>query len=161
MQREIRKRLARLKKEKELISLTRKWNKIEGEKAAGFPLNHSSILSESQEEAFIWRQIIQGSKLTVPVFRAYSGLNYWQYQSFICACKHLLRTRPVIYQKDVDKVLYGIGALEGTPSITWYRHKEKFRRLDMTWNMFKTFLLDDLFSTKIRLRDVHKKYREG
>lgn len=159
--REIRKRLASLEKEKELISLTRKLNEMEAEKAAGFPMNHSSILSESPEEALIRRQIIQESKLTVPVVKAYSGLNYGQYQSFIRACEHVFRTRPVTYRKNVDKVLYGTGALEGNPSTTGYRHEEKFGRLDMTWDTFKTFLLDDLFPPEIRLHDVHKKYREA
>lgn len=31
----------------------------------------------------------------------------------------------------------------------------------MSWDTFKTFLLDDLFPPEIRLRDVHKKYREA
>lgn len=31
----------------------------------------------------------------------------------------------------------------------------------MNWNKFKTFLLDDLFPLEIRLRNVHKKYREA
>lgn len=161
--REIRKRLASLEKEKELVSLTRRLNKMEAEKAAGFPLSHShsSTLSESPEEALIRRQIIQESKLTVPMVKAYSGSNYAAYQSFIRSCEHVFRTRPVTYRKDVDKVLYGIGALEGNPSTTWYRHEEKFGRLDMSWDTFKTFLLDDLFPPEIRLRDVHKKYREA
>ncbi len=159
--REIRKRLASLDKEKELVSLTRKLNEMEAEKAAGFPLSHTSLLSESPEEALIRRQIIQESKLTVPLVKAYSGSNYSAYQSFIRSCEHVFRTRPVTYRKDVDKVLYGIGALEGNPSTTWYRHEEKFGRLDMSWDSFKTFLLDDLFPPEIRLRDVHKKYREA
>ncbi len=41
--REIKKRLASLEKEKELISLTRKLNEMETKKAVGFPLNHSFI----------------------------------------------------------------------------------------------------------------------
>ncbi len=159
--REIRKRLAGLEKEKELISITRKLNEIEAEKAARFPLNHSPILSESLEEALIRRQIIQESKLTVPVVRAYSALNYGQYQSFIRACEHTFCTRPVTYRKDDDKVLYDIRALEGTQSTTWYRHEEKFRKLDMTWDMFKTFLLKDFFPSEIRLCNVHKKYQEA
>ena len=134
---------------------------MEAEKVVGFPLSHPSILSESPEEALIRRQIIQESKLTVPIVKAYSGSNYAAYQSFIRACEHVFRTRPVTYRKDVDKVLYGIGALEGTPSTTWYRHEEKFGRLDMSWDTFKTFLFDDLFPPEIRLRDVHKKYREA
>lgn len=43
--REIRKRLASLEKEKELVLLTRKSHKIEAEKAAGFPLSHPSNLA--------------------------------------------------------------------------------------------------------------------
>lgn len=156
--REIRKRLARLEKEKELVSQTRKLKGMEAKKAAGFPDSQGSVFSESPEEALIQRQIIQESKLTVPLVRAYSGANYASYQSFIRACEHVFRTRPVTYRKDEDKVLYGIGALEGTPSTTWYRYEEKFGRLDMSWDKFKTFLLDDLFPPEIRLRDVHKKY---
>lgn len=143
------------------MSLTRRLNEMEAEKAAGFPLSHSSILSESPEEALIRRQIIHKSKLTVPIVKAHSGLNYASYQSFIRACEHVFRTRPVTYRKDVDKVLYGVGGLEGTPSTTWYRHEEKFGELDITWDTFKTFLLDDLFPPEIRLRDVHKKYPEA
>ena len=159
--REIRKRLASLEKEKELVSLTRKLNEMEAEKAAGFPDSQGSVFSETPEEALIRRQIIQESKLTVPLVRAYSGANYAAYQSFIRACEHVFRTRPVTYRKDEDKVLYGIRALEGTPSTTWYRYEEKLGRLDMSWDKFKTFLLDDLFPPEIRLRDVHKKYREA
>ena len=96
---------------------------------------------------------------TILVVRAYSSLNYCQYQSFIRACEHVFRTRPITYRKDFDKVLYGIGALEGTPSTTWHHHEEKFGKLHMTWDMFKTFLLDDLFPPEIRPCDVYKKYR--
>ena len=78
--REIRKRLASLEKEKELVSLTRKLNEMEAEKAAGFPDSQSSVFSESPEEALIRRQIIQESKLTVPLVKAYSGSNYAAYQ---------------------------------------------------------------------------------
>lgn len=55
--REIRKRLASLEKEKELVSLTRKLNEMEAEKAAGFLLSpgHTLTLSESPEEALIRR----------------------------------------------------------------------------------------------------------
>lgn len=92
---------------------------MEAEKAAGFPDSQGPVLTESPEEALIRRQIIQESNLTVPLVRAYSCANYAAYQSFIRACEHVFRTRPVIYRKDVYKVLYRIGALEGTPSTTW------------------------------------------
>ena len=55
--RDIRKQLAGLKKEKELVSLTRKLKEIEAEKLAGFPdsRGQSSVFLESVEEAFIGR----------------------------------------------------------------------------------------------------------
>lgn len=111
--REIRRRLTS-QKEKELVFLTRNLKEMEAEKAAGFPLSHglTATLLESLEEALIRRQIIQESKITVPLVKAYSGSNYAAYQSFIRACEHVFRTRPVTYRKDKDKVLYGIGALE-------------------------------------------------
>lgn len=116
--REIRKHLASLEKEKELVLLTRKLNKMEAEKAAGFPDSQGSVSLESPEEALIQRQIIQELKLTIPLVRAYSGANYAAYQSFIRACEHVFCTRPVTYRKNEDKVLYGIGALEETTSTT-------------------------------------------
>lgn len=118
--REIRKYLANLEKEKELVSLTRRVNEIETEKAARFSLshNHSSTLSESPEEALTCKQIIQESKLTIPLIKAYSGSNFAIYQSFIKAYEHVFRMRLVSYCKDVDKVLYGIGALEKNASTT-------------------------------------------
>lgn len=48
------------------MALTRKLTEMEAEKAAGFPHSHSSILSQSPEEALIRRQIIQEPKLAVP-----------------------------------------------------------------------------------------------
>ena len=160
--REIRKQLAGLEKEKELVSLTRKLKEIEAEKAAGFSdsQGQSSVFLESAEEAFVGRQIVRESKLTVPLVRAYSDVNNAAYQDFIRACEHVFRTRPVTYQKDMDKMLYGIEALEGIASTTWFCYKEKLGRVDISWDAFKPFLLDDLFAPEIRLRDVHKKYRE-
>ena len=90
----------------------------------------------------------------MPLVRAYSGTNYAAYQGFICACEHVFCIRLVTYQKDVDKVLYGIRVLEETVSTTWFRYEEKFGRMDMSWNAFKIFLLDDLFLPEIRLHDV-------
>ena len=55
----------------------------------------------------------------------------------------------------MDKALYGIGPLEETPLTTWYRHEEKSGRLDMAWDTFKAFLLNDLFPPEIRFRNVH------
>ena len=89
---EIGKRLASIEKEKELISLTQKLNEIEPDKTAGFPVNRSSILSESPDKLLIRRQIIQDSKLSVPVIRAYPDLNHNLYQNFICACEYVFRT---------------------------------------------------------------------
>lgn len=81
--REIRKCLTSLKKKKELVSLTQKFNEMEAKKAAGFPDSQGSVSLESPEEALIEKQITQKSKLTVPLVRAYSGTNYAAYQSFI------------------------------------------------------------------------------
>ncbi len=50
--------------------------------------------------------------------KPYSGLNYSQYQTFVRECKQVFQTRPTPYCKEVDKVLYGIGALERTLSAT-------------------------------------------
>lgn len=158
---DVRRRLASLEQKKELVLLSRKLVELEAEEAAGFPTNANVINEKISEESYIRQEIIQESKLTVPFVKPYSGLNYAQYQTFVRACEHVFRTRPTTYRKEFDKVLYGIGALEGTPSTTWYRYEEKFGRLDMGWDAFKTFLLDDLFPPEIRLRDVHKKYREA
>ena len=104
---------------------------------------------------------MQESKLAVPFVKLYLGQNYTQYQNYIRVCKHVFNTRPTTYRKDADRVLYGIGALEGTPSSSWYRHEEKNGRLTISWDEFKKFLLDDLLPPEIRLRDVHKKYRKA
>ena len=130
--REIRKRLASFKKEKELVLLTQKLNKMEAERAAGFPDSQGSVFLEILEEALIQRQIIQESKLTVLLVRAYLGANYTAYQSFIQAYKNVFCMHPINYRKDEDKVLYGIRALEKTFSTSWYCYKEKLRRLDMS-----------------------------
>lgn len=108
----------------------------------------------------IYGWIIQESKVTMHLVKAYPDSNYATYQSFIRVCEHVFRTRPVTYWKDVDKVFNGIGALEKTPSTIWYCYEEKFGRFDMSWDMFKTLLLDDLFPPEICLRNVHKKYWE-
>lgn len=77
--REIRKYLATLNKEKELVLLTRKLNEIEAEKAAEFPLSHTSILLKSPKKMLIRRQIIQESKFIMPLVKAYSDSNYSAY----------------------------------------------------------------------------------
>ncbi len=133
---------------------------LEAEKAAGFPTNTSLVNGKTLEESHICQIIIQVSKLTILFIKPYSGLNYAQYQTFVREYEDFFRTRPTIHRKEVDKVLYGIGELEGTLSTTWYRYEEKFGWLDIGWDAFKTFLLDDLFSPEIRLRDAHKKYRK-
>lgn len=151
-----------LEEEKELILLRRKLSKLEAEKAAGFPpKNASHDVGETSEASRSRRSICQEWRLAVPVAKPYSGLNYAHYQSFVGSCEHLFCTRPTTYRRDVHKVLYGIGLLEGTPSTSWYRYEERFGRLDISWNAFKTFLLDDLCPPEIRLQDAHKKYREA
>lgn len=69
--------------------------------------------------------------------------------------------RPTNYRLDTERVLYGIGVLRGIPSTTWYRYAEVHGRLSISWIEFKKLLLDDLLPPSIRLRDVHKKYREA
>lgn len=156
----VRRQVASLEKEKELVLLSRKLSELEAEEVAGFPTNPSDTGGEPFEDLRT-RKICQESRLAVPVTKPYSGLNYAQYQGFVIACEHLFDTRPTTYGKDVQKVLYGIGLLDGTPSTTWYRYEERFGRLDMSWDAFKTFLLDDLCPPEIRLQDAHKKYREA
>lgn len=151
-----------LEEEKELVLLRQKLSDMEAEKAAGFPpTNASHTGGETSEEPRTRRNICQESKLAVPFAKPYSGLNYAHYQSFVRSCEHLFCTRPTTYRRDVHKVLYGIGLLEGTPSTSWYRYEERSGRLDMSWDAFKTFLLDDLCPPEIRLQDAHKKYREA
>lgn len=116
---------------------------------------------EISEESHIYQEIIQESRLTVPITKTYSGLNYTEYLTFVRACEHVFCTRPTTYRKDTDKVLSEIGALEEAPSITWYHYKEKLGQLDMDWNAFKTFLLHDLFPPEICRLDAKKKYREA
>lgn len=94
---EIKKCLASFKKEKKLILLTQKLNEIEAEKVVGFLDSHGLVFLENTKEAFIQRQIIQESKLIMPLVRVYSGANYAVYQSFIQACKHIFCTRSIPY----------------------------------------------------------------
>lgn len=147
---------------KQLALLHRKLSELEAEKAAGFPsTNACQTCGETSQESPILQIIIQESRLAIPITKPYSGLNYAQYQSFVIACEHLFSTRPATYREDVDKVLYGIGLLKGTPSTSWYRYQERYGRMGMSWNAFKTLLLDDLCPPEIRLQDAHKKYREA
>lgn len=151
-----------LEEEKELILLRRKVSDMEAEKAAGFPQTKASHTGgETSGESRTRRNICQESRLAVPVAKPYFGLDYAHYQSFVRSCEHLFCTRPSTYRRDVHKVLYGIGLLEGTPSTSWYRYEERFGRLDMSWDAFKTFLLDGLCPPEIRLQDALKKYREA
>lgn len=151
-----------LEEEKELVLLRRKLSELEAEKVAGFPpTNASHTGGETSEQSRTHRNICQESRLAVPVAKPYSGLDYAHYQSFVRSCEHLFCTRPTTYRRDVHKVLYGIGLLEGTPSTSWYRYEERFGRLDMSWDAFKTFLLDDLCPPEIRLQDALKKYQEA
>ncbi len=140
-----RRQVASLEKEKELTLLNRKLAELESERAARFPTNASLVNEKTVEESHICQIIIQESKLTLPFVKPYSGLNYAQYQTFVRECEYVFRTRLTTYRKEVDKILYGIGELERTPSTTWYRYEEKFDWLDIGWDVFKTFLLDDLF----------------
>ena len=156
-----RRRVSSLEKEKELALLNWKLAELKVEKTAGFPTNTSLVNGKTLEESNIRHIIIQVSKLTIPFIKPYSDLNYAQYQTFVRECEYVFRTRHTTYRKEVEKVLYGIGELEGTLSTTWYRYKEKFGWLDIGLDAFKTFLLDDLFSPEIPLRDAYKKYQEA
>lgn len=97
----------------------------------------------------------------MPIVEVYSGQTYGHYQSYVRSCEHVFDTRPTTYRLDTARVLYGVGVLRGTPSTTWYRYAEVHGRLSISWLEFKEFLLDDLLPPSIRLRDVHKKYREA
>lgn len=151
-----------LEEKKELGLLCRKLSDMEAEKAAGFPsTNTRHTGGEPSEGSRNRRSICQESRLAVPVAKTYSGLNYAHYQSLIRSCGHLFCTRPITYRRDVHKILYGIGLLEGSPSTSWYRYEERFGRLDMSCDAFKIFLLDDLCPPEIRLQEAQKKYREA
>ena len=104
------------------------------------------------------RWFMQELKLAMVFVKPYLGHNYAQYQNYIRACEHVFNTRPITYWKDANQVLYSIGALEGTSSLSWHRHEENNGRLIISWDEFKKFLLDDLLPPEICLQDIHKKY---
>lgn len=157
---EMRRRVVSLENKKELVLLGRKLSQLEAEEAAGFPPEAYPASEKTSAESRIYQQMILESRLTVPGIKTYSGQNYTEYLSFVRACEHVFCTKPTTYRKEVDKVLYGIGALEGIPFKSWYRYEEKFGRSDVDWDAFKTFLLHDLFPPEVYPSDVHKKYRE-
>ncbi len=113
---DVRRQVASLKKEKELALLNRKLAELQAEKAARFLTNSSLVNEKTLGESHIRQIIIQESKLTVPFVKPYSDLNYAQYQTFMRAFENVFRTRSTTHRKEVDKVLYGIGVLERTPS---------------------------------------------
>ena len=69
--------------------------------------------------------------------------------------------RLTTYRLDADCVLYGVGVLRSTPSSICYQYAKVHERLPISWKEFKKFLLKDLLPPSIRLRDVHKRYREA
>ena len=150
--------LASIQEEKEIMRLTRQLSAAEAEKAAGFP--DTIVSQESEDDIIVRRKILEESKLRVPEVKSYSGGSFLELQTFERSCEHVFDVRPTTYRKDVDRVLFGRGGLEGIPMTTWYRREDKLGRLDITWNGFKTFLLDDLLPPEIRLRDVHRKHKE-
>ncbi len=107
---DVRRRVASLEKEKELALLNRKLAELESEEAARFSTNASLVNEKTLRESQIRQIIIQKSKLTVPFVKPYFGLHYREYQTFVRECEHVFRTRPTSHRKEVDKVLYGIGA---------------------------------------------------
>lgn len=157
--RDLKKKFSELEKERELAVWSKKLADIEAEKAAGF-VTSGDPEGEAANETMI-QKILRESKLALPFVEVYSGQTYGHYQSYIRSCEHVFDTRPTTYRLDTDRVLYGVGVLRGTPSTTWYRYAEVHGRLSISWTEFKKFLLDDLLPPSIRLRDVHKKYREA
>lgn len=114
--------------------MTQKLNKIETKKAASFLDNEdqSSIFLKNIIEAFIKRQIVRDLKLTVAIVRVYSGVNYAEYQSSIPAYEHVCCMHLIVYQKNLNKVLYGIKDFEKTFFATWFYYKKKFRRINIS-----------------------------
>lgn len=93
----MRRKLASLEKERELVILTKKVSEIKTEKVAEFPAMRKNPEIETFNETVIQKQILQESKLAVPFAKAYSGQTYAHYQSYICAYEHVFDTKPTIY----------------------------------------------------------------
>ncbi len=110
----MRRRGASQEKKKELAFFNQKLAELEAKKAARFLTNASFVYEKTLGESHIRQIFIQGSKLKVSFVNPYFSLNYTQYQTFVRECKHVFWTRPTTYRKEIDNVLYGIGALEGT-----------------------------------------------
>lgn len=157
--RDMNKKFAELEEEKELAVWSQKLADMEAKKAAGFSTFKNSEVEAENET--IAQKIHRKSKLALPIVEVYSGQTYGHYQSYVRSCEYVFDTRPTTYRLDTACVLYGVGVLRGTPSTTWYRYAEVHGRLSISWLVFKKFLLDDLLPPSIRLRDVHKKYREA
>ena len=74
--RDVRRKLAGLEEERELVLLTRKLSEIETEKAAGFPAMRKSPEIETSNETVIQKQILQELTLAVPFAKAYFYICY-------------------------------------------------------------------------------------
>lgn len=156
---DIKKKFAKLEGKKELAVWLKMLADMEAEKAAGFFTSRNPAVEA--ENKTIAQKIHRKSKLALPIVKVYSGQTYGHYQSYIRSCEHVFDTRPTTYRTDTAGVLYGVGALRGTRSTTWYRYAEVNGRLSISWLEFKKFPLDDLIPPSIRLRDIHKKYQEA
>lgn len=119
---DIKKKFSQLEEEKELAVWSKKLADMEAEKAAGFPTSRNPEVEAADET--ITQKILRESKLALPLVEVYSGQTYGHYQSYIRSCEHVFDTRPTTYRLDIDRLLYRVGVLRGTPSTTRYRYIE-------------------------------------
>ena len=72
--------------------------------------------------------------------KTYTGTNQKDYEQFVRGCLRTFNQKPITYERNTTKVLYGKNYIRGTPADDWHREKPTLDESSLTWKYFVDFL---------------------
>ena len=90
----------------------------------------------------------------------YWGKNIAEHRNFIRACNNAFAIAPCRFTRDAAKVTYAMQFTWGEAREAWFNHyKEKEDKAAVTWEHFKTFLLDQISDPVNRTMEAASRYQ--
>ena len=93
--------------------------------------------------------------------KEYWGKSLKEYTEFIRTCERNFNTRPRSYRKHRYRVLYAASWLRSDPANDWNLQEEKVGLDNVTWEGFKSALMESLKPEALRKAEYYRKHRQA
>ena len=148
MQRE----LDEINAQRQRAQLATSLEKARADRDAGFPAEHLPTTLTICPKEIDLLSLEKLFKTADP--KTYTGTNQKDYEQFVRECLRTFNQKPITYEKNTTKVLYGENYIGGTPADDWHREKPTLDESSLTWKYFVDFLQEKLKPKHLRLLDL-------